>query len=351
MKLLTPLIAPLLVTSTKLNANFSPFSCSEQKIVGLRDLKINDELLAWSEGEQEADCVKIVDIQEIQTLSKSKSSENHEFDNSEFRIVLDNQAEFDIYDGKMISKAKSCSNMNSCSGMMGNMGGMKMKPSGNSWCSGTGCSTGNSRNIGNFGGMKMGDFGNMGLKKFTMPIGSSGCSSGNCGGGSKPTRNFNTKPAGSWCSGTGCAKSGGNNGGGMQSRLDAMLARLKNKKPSGFTKIGMGSNGCNSGNCGGSKIVAKTHIKTNPDGSWCSGTGCNGKPANVKRVPINGGYNGGNGGSIIGKVPNRINNRPNKNNAINRPNNQKPTMSWCSGTACKGAGANVKRINMGYGQG
>jgi len=36
-------------------------------------------------------------------------------------------------------------------------------------------------------------------------------------------------------------------------------------------------------------------IKTNPDGSWCSGLGCNaGKPATVKRVSPNVGYTGGN---------------------------------------------------------
>merc|ERR1712127_65775 len=200
-------------------------------------------------------------------------------------------------------------NMGNMGGMKMNMGGMTMKPAGNSWCSGIGCSknSGSSLNMGNLGG-------NMGLQKFRMPITSSGCSSGNCGGGSKPSRVYKqTKPDGSWCEGTGCGSSGGDRSGGIQNKLNEMMARMKNNKPIGFRKIPMGSNGCSSGNCGGSK---NTRV-TNPDGSWCEGTGCGGKPTTVKRV------NRPNRPNTQTRL-NRPNNRPSKIIPRNRPTTQKP---------------------------
>ena len=76
--------------------------------------------------------------------------------------------------------------------------------------------------------------------------------------------------------------------------------------------------GCSSGNCGGGMKKFK------PNGSWCSGTGCNNMGSNVQRIPM--------GGSSFPTVQ-----------------KQQPSGAWCSGTACKGQPASVKRIPMNIG--
>ena len=125
-------LSPFLIANSFAKTQFKPYSCTKQKIVELSELKINDEVLTWTENEEEPECVKIADIQFIEASSSREKRDISDSKNVEYKIHLENNAQFDIYDGKVISKAKSCSSMGSCSGM-------SMSPVSTSWCSGTAC--------------------------------------------------------------------------------------------------------------------------------------------------------------------------------------------------------------------
>ena len=226
---------------------FKPFSCTHSKIVELSELQIGHELLAWSEGQETPDCFAIT---EIQWLGNSKSKSD--FTPDGFRIVLENKAELDVFEQNIISKAKTCSSLGSCSGM-------SMQPMGGGWCSGIGCSS-------RSGGMKMNPF--------------------NSGFSMKPMSN-------SWCSGTMC-----NNGMSRNNGFSSYKPSFSSMKP---TSSNNGMAWCSGTACQGQPASVRrigNSSKPPSNRAWCSGTGCGNLGSTVTRIPMGNNGNSKNGNTM-----------------------------------------------------